>query len=60
MESLKRIQAILIKEVQDIKSNSNIMVMYLMPILFTYIWENFIPEMPSGFGAAFGLIFLVV
>ncbi|MFN2362893.1 MAG: ABC transporter permease [Halarsenatibacteraceae bacterium] len=60
MGSLKRIQAILIKEVQDIRSNSNIMVMYLMPILFTYIWENFIPEMPAGFGAAFGLIFLVV
>lgn len=60
MAALKRIQAILIKEVQDIKSNSNIMVMYLMPILFTYIWENFIPEMPAGFGAAFGLIFLVV
>lgn len=60
MGSLKRIQAILIKEIQDIKSNSNIMVMYFMPILFTYIWENFIPEMPAGFGAAFGLIFLVV
>ncbi len=60
MGSLKRIQAIMIKEIQDIKSNSNIMVMYLMPILFTYIWETFIPEMPAGFGAAFGLIFLVV
>lgn len=60
MMALNRILAILIKEAQDIRSNSNLLVMYLMPILFTYIWENLIPEMPDGFGAAFGLIFLVV
>ncbi len=60
MMAFKRILAILIKEAQDIRSNSNLLVMYLMPILFTYIWENFIPDMPAGFGAAFGLIFLVV
>ncbi len=60
MKAIKRILAILIKEFQDIRSNSNLLIMYLMPILFTYIWENLIPEMPDGFGAAFGLIFLVV
>lgn len=54
------IKAIIIKELEDIKTNSNLLVMLAMPIFFTFVWDNLMSELPPGFGAAFGLIFLVV
>lgn len=54
------IRAIIIKELQDIRTNSNLLVMFAMPIFFTFVWDNLMSELPQGFGAAFGLIFLVV
>ncbi|MGM0420272.1 MAG: ABC transporter permease [Bacillota bacterium] len=54
------IKAIIIKELQDIRTNSNLLVMLVMPIFFTFVWDNLMSELPKGFGAAFGLIFLVV
>jgi ABC-2 type transport system permease protein len=58
--SLKRVGAILIKELQDIKSNWNVIYMYLLPLLLTYLFGNFIPDMPEGFALGFGLLFMVV
>ena len=58
--SLKRIGAILIKEAHDFKTNINILIMYLIPILLAYIYDNFIPGMPRGFALSFGILFLVV
>ena len=56
--SFKRIGAILIKEAHDFKTNINILIMYLIPILLAYIYDNFIPGMPRGF-SSFGILFLV-
>ena len=58
--SFKRIGAILIKEAHDFKTNINILIMYLIPILLAYIYDNFIPGMPRGFALSFGSLFLVV
>ncbi len=58
--SFKRIGAILIKEAHDFKTNINILIMYLIPILLAYIYDNFIPGMPRGFALSFGILFLVV
>ena len=58
--SFKRIGAILIKEAHDFKTNINILIMYLIPMLLAYIYNNFIPGMPKGFALSFGLLFLVV
>lgn len=58
--SLKRVGAIIIKEVQDIRTNLNVIYMYLLPVLLTYIFGNFIPDMPEGFALSFGLLFMVV
>lgn len=55
-----RIKAILIKESQDIRKNTNVIYMYLLPIVLTILWERFIPGMPEGFALGFGLMFLVV
>lgn len=57
--SILRTKAIFIKELQDIKSNMNILFMYLIPIAMTVIYKNFIPDMPEGFILGFGLLFLV-
>lgn len=56
----KRIKAIFIKEVQDIKTNTNVTIMFLIPILLTYLWENLMTTMPKGMGLSLGLMFLVV
>ncbi len=58
--SFKRIGAILIKEAHDFKTNINILIMYLIPILLAYIYDNFIPGMPRGLALSFGILFLVV
>ncbi|GEM_PF-629943 len=52
--------SILIKEIQDIKKNTNILVMYILPIFLTLVWKNFLPEMPVSMALGFGLLFLVV
>ena len=58
--SLKRIGAIFIKELHDLKTNINILIMYIIPIVIAYIYDKLIPGMPEGFALAFGLLFLVV
>ncbi|MEC9488371.1 MAG: ABC transporter permease [Halanaerobium sp.] len=58
--SFSRIGAIFIKELQDVRKNTNVVYMYFLPVLLTLLWENFIPDMPEGFALGFGLMFLVV
>ncbi|MCG8516034.1 MAG: ABC transporter permease, partial [Halanaerobiales bacterium] len=60
MINLARVKAVMIKERQDIGKNSNILVMYFLPILMTLIWSRIIPNMPQGFALGFGLLLLVV
>lgn len=60
MINLARVKAVMIKEKQDIGKNSNILVMYFLPILMTLIWSRIIPNMPQGFALGFGLLLLVV
>lgn len=60
MIDLARVKAVMIKERQDIGKNSNILVMYFLPILMTLIWSRIIPNMPQGFALGFGLLLLVV
>ena len=56
--STRRILAIFLKEAQDIRTNKNIILMYLLPFVIVLIYKNFIPNMPVGFVLSFGLIFL--
>jgi len=58
--SLGRIKALLIKELQDIRTNFNVLVMYVIPIFMTALYKSFIPQMPEGFALGFGVLFLVV
>lgn len=58
--SLKRVGAILIKEAQDIKTNMNVLYMYLLPVFMTYLFGSFLPDTPGGFATGFGLLFMVV
>jgi ABC-2 type transport system permease protein len=58
--SKNRIKAILIKDSQDIWKSTNIVYMYLLPIVLTILWSRFIPDMPAGFALSFGLMFLVI
>lgn len=58
--SFKRIAAIAVKELQDFKTNINILIMYIIPIMIAYIYDKLIPSMPEGFALMFGLLFLVV
>lgn len=58
--SFKRIGAIFIKELHDFKTNINILIMYIIPIMLAYIYDKLIPGMPEGFALSFGLLFLVV
>ena len=58
--SIKRIKAILTKETQDLMKNTNVYVMYFLPVLLTFLWDKVITGMPQGFSLSFGLLFLVV
>jgi ABC-2 type transport system permease protein len=58
--SKNRIKAILIKDSQDIWKSTNIVYMYLLPIVLTILWSRFIPDMPASFALSFGLMFLVI
>ncbi|MCX7747139.1 MAG: ABC transporter permease [Clostridia bacterium] len=58
--SLKRVSAILIKELQDIRRNANISCMYLIPVFMVVLYQNFMPEFPRTLAIGFGLLFLVV
>jgi len=58
--SFKRIAAIAVKELHDFKTNINILIMYIIPIMIAYIYDKLIPGMPEGFALMFGLLFLVV
>ena len=60
MSSISRIKAIFIKETQDIKTNSNVILMFIIPILLTLIYKYMIQGMPEGLAVTFGLLFLAV
>ena len=45
--SINRIKAILIKELKDLKSNTNCLVMILLPIMFSVIYGQIITGMPK-------------
>lgn len=57
---LARVNAIVIKELQDIKANMNVSVMYLIPVLMAVLYKFLIPGMPKGMPLGMGLLFLVV
>lgn len=64
-ESAKRINAIFVKELQDIKTNTNVIFMFFIPILFTLVYKYFMPsDMPDNyrntFSIGFGLLFLAI
>lgn len=56
--SIKRISAIFIKELQDIRTNMNQLFMYILPFLLTFLYKNFIPHMPKGMALSLGLLML--
>ncbi|EEG78018.1 ABC transporter permease [Dethiobacter alkaliphilus] len=56
--NMGRISAIFIKEAQDIRTNMNLLTMFVIPVALTMIYKNFIPEMPDGFALGMGLLFL--
>src|SRR5690554_2018272 len=58
--SLNRVSAIFIKELQDLKRNTNIVYMYFLPVFLTLLWDRVMPDMPAGFALGFGLLFTVV
>ena len=60
MPKFARITAVFLKEIQDIRKNPNILVMYALPVLLTLLWNNIMPGMPPGMALSFGLLFLVV
>ena len=60
MNSISRIKAILIKETQDVKSNANVLFMFITPVLLTLIYKYMIQGMPEGIAITFGLLFLAV
>ena len=60
MNSISRIKAIFIKETQDVKSNANVIFMFLIPVILTLIYKYMIQGMPEGMAITFGLLFLAV
>jgi ABC-2 type transport system permease protein len=57
--SLKRIGAILIKELQEFKSNTNVLIMYLLPVIIFVIFKGLINDMPTSLTISFSLVMLV-
>ncbi len=57
--SWRNILAIAVKELLDIRSNFNVLLIYVLPVFLTLLYQIVIPELPLGFGLAFGLLFLV-
>lgn len=55
-----RINAIILKELQDIKTNANVSVMYILPLILAVLYKYLIPGMPKGLPLGMGLLFLVV
>lgn len=57
--SLKRVGAILMKELQDIRTNANVLVMFLLPIFIFLIYKQFMPDYPKSWVLAFSLTMLI-
>jgi ABC-2 type transport system permease protein len=59
--SVKRITAIFVKELQDLRTNWSQLLMYVFPIAITLIYSKLIPsdQMPNGTALIFGLVVLV-
>jgi len=58
--SLRRVYAIAAKEAQDLRTNTNILIMYPVPVLIALIYARLIPAVPVSFAVAFGIMFMVV
>lgn len=57
--SVKRIGAILLKELQDFKSNGNVLVLYLLPLIIYGIFKGLIAEIPDSWTISLSLVMLV-
>jgi len=57
-ESINRIGAIFLKELQDLKSNMGVLIMYILPIAIVILYRSFLEDMPPGFILGFGLLFI--
>lgn len=56
--SVKRIGTILIKELQEFKSNTNVLVVYLLPVIIFAIFKGLINDMPASLTISFSLVML--
>lgn len=57
--SLKRIAAIVLKELRDLRSNLNVLLIFVIPILLTLLYQYVLPDMVTELAISFGLLFLV-
>jgi ABC-2 type transport system permease protein len=57
--SIKRIGAILLKELQEFKSNINVLFMYLLPLIIYAIFKGLLSEIPDAWTISFSLVMLV-
>ncbi len=57
--STSHVKAIVIKEIQDMRTNLNILLIYALPVFLTFLYQRVIPDIPAGFAISFGLLFLV-
>lgn len=57
-QSIRRINAIFIKELQDLKNNLNVLLMYFIPPLIVYIYKSLIPDFPPSLSLGMGLVML--
>ncbi len=55
---LSRTGAIFFKEMQDLKSNLGVLIMYIIPLVIVLLYRGFLEDMPAGFTLGFGLLFL--
>lgn len=47
------------KELRDLKSNLNVLFIFIIPILLTLLYQYVLPEMVKEIAVSFGLLFLV-
>jgi len=57
-KSLSRIMAIVIKELQDLRSNMGVLPIYIIPLIIVLLYRSVLTEIPAGFNLGFGLLFL--
>lgn len=57
--NFKRIAAIVHKELRDLKTNLNVLFIFVIPILLTLLYQYILPDMVAEISISFGLLFLV-